>query len=172
MTRLETSRLGRALINLGLVVTLAAIGVANLPTSTIKDHLLPIATPYLNALGIGQDWGVFSPNPRTEVVYASGELTYSDGSQSQWHFPLRPGIMAYSDYRWQKFEEHVRLDAFGNLWRPFADYLVAHQATAGKTVISVRLVRRWAEILPPGAPYSLGPWTRYVYFFMPIGGPK
>jgi hypothetical protein len=171
-TRFETSKPGRALINVGLIVTLAAILVANLPASTIKDDLLPVAQPYLTALGIGEDWGVFAPNPRTEVVYAGGVIKYSDGSESVWNFPIRPGIMAYSDYRWQKFEEHVRLDMYNGLLPQFATYLATHEATPGKKATRIGLFRRWAEIQPPGAPVSLGPWSRYVYYVAPVGGTK
>jgi hypothetical protein len=170
--RFENSPPGRAVITIGLIVTLAAILTANLPASAVKSRLYPAAQPYLTALGIGEDWGVFAPNPRTQVIYAGGVITYSDRSESVWNFPVRPGIMAYSDYRWQKYEEHVRLDAFKGLWPAFATYLVTHEAVAGKKPVQVRLARKWAEILPPGAPTSLGPWTQYVYFVAPVGGTK
>jgi len=170
--RFESSRRGRAVITIGLIVTLAAILISLLPASAIKNRLLPVAQPYLNAVGVGEDWGVFAPNPRKEVIYAGGVIKYSDGSESVWNFPVRPGIMAYSDYRWQKFEEHVRLDAFKGLWHPFATYLVTHEAVPGKTPVRVGLARKWAEINPPGAPTSIGPWNRYVYYVATVGGAK
>lgn len=160
------------MINLGLIITLAAILTATMPASTIKTRLLPSAQLVLTALGMGEDWGVFAPNPRTQVIYAGGVIKYSDRSESVWNFPIRPGIMAYSDYRWQKYEEHIRLDAFKGLWKPFATYLVTHQAAPGKTPVQIGLARKWAEILPPGAPTSLGPWTQYVYYSAPVGGAK
>lgn len=170
--RFENTRRGRAVITVGLIITLAAILIAVLPTSQIKDRLLPVARPYLFALGVGEDWGVFAPNPRTQVIYAGGVIKYSDRSESVWNFPIRPGIMAYSDYRWQKYEEHVRLDSFKGLWQPFATYVVTHGATPGKTPVQISLARRWAEILPPGAPKSIGPWTQYVYYTVKVGGAK
>ena len=171
-TRFENSRSGRAVLNIGLIVTLAAILTAVMPASVIKDRLLPVAQPALAALGLGEDWGVFAPNPRTEVIYAGGVIKYSDHSESVWNFPVRPGIMAYSDYRWQKYEEHVRLDAFKGLWQAFATYLVTHDAVPGRTPVQVSLARKWAKILPPGAPTSLGPWAQYVYFVAPVGGTR
>ena len=171
-TRFENSRGGRAVVNAGLIITLAAILIAVLPASTIKTRLLPVARPYLTALGVGEDWGVFAPNPRAQVIYAGGVIKYWDRSESVWTFPVRPGIMAYSDYRWQKYEEHVRLDAYKSLWKPFATYLVTHHAVPGKTPVEVALARRWADIRPPGAPTSIGPWSQYVYFAAPVGGAK
>jgi hypothetical protein len=170
--RFENSKAGRIILNTGLVVTLAAVLIAVLPASVLKDRLLPVAQPYLNVLGMGEDWGVFAPDPRTQVVYGGAIIRYTDGSESVWNFPVRPGVMAYSDYRWQKFEEHVRLDAFKGLWKPFADYLAADEATPGKTPVQIGLVRKWADIHPPGAPTSLGPWSQYVYYVAPVGGTK
>jgi hypothetical protein len=163
---------GRALISVALVVTLAAIFVANMPDSVIKKTLLVPAQPYLSALGLGEDWGVFAPNPRTQVIFATGRIAYSDGTASVWSFPIRPGIMSYSDYRWQKFEEHVRLDDFRGLWKPFSEYLLRREATPGKTPVQVALMRRWAQIEPPGTTPALSPWKQYVYFVMPVGGAR
>ena len=169
---LKQGKVGQALISGGLILTLAAMFAAIMPASAIKSALLVPAQPYLNALGMGEDWGVFAPNPRQEVIYATGVLAYSDGTRSTWSFPVRPGIMAYSDYRWQKFEEHVRLDSFKGLWKPFSEYLVTHEATPGKKVVQVGLARRWADINPPGKSPSLSPWKQYMYSVMNVGGVK
>jgi hypothetical protein len=166
--RIEASALGRAMISFGVMFTLAAILVACLPDSVIKSSLLVRAQPYLTAVGLGEDWGVFAPSPRTAVIYGSGDIQYSDGTSSVWSFPVRSGVMAYSDYRWQKFEEYVRLDDHRGLWQPFAQYLADHQATPGRTPVQVSLMRRWADIHPPGVTPGLGPWSQYVYYVMPL----
>ena len=122
---------GRALLNFALIVTLAAILVANMPNSTLKSRLIVPAQSYLAAIGLGQSWGVFAPNPRQDVIYVTGHIQYSDGTTSVWSFPARTGIMAYSDYRWQKFGEHVRLDTNQQLWPTFAAYLAHHESQRG-----------------------------------------
>jgi hypothetical protein len=166
--RLEETAVGRMLINVGLIVTLTAILVAVMPVSHIKAALLGYVNPYLTAVGLGEDWGMFAPGPRTSVVYTSGHIRYSDGTSSQWSFPVRPGLMAYSDYRWQKFEEYVRLDTYKGLWEPFARYLANHHSTPGRTPVQVALIRRWAEIKPPGVTPDRGRWSQYVYFVAPV----
>lgn len=166
--RLETSAGGRALISFGLIVTLAAILVVSMPDSIIKSHFIGRAQAYLTAVGLGQDWGMFAPNPRTDVIYATGHILYSDGTSSVWSFPVRTGLLAYSDYRWQKFEEHVRMDNHQGLWQPFAQYLANHESTPGHEPVKVALMRRWAEIQPPGVTPELGRWKRYVYYVMPL----
>lgn len=169
--RLENTPVGRALINAGIIVTLAAILVVSMPASVIRSTLLVWAQPYLSAVGLGEDWGVFAPSPRTTVIYGTARIRYSDGTSSEWSFPTRPGLMAYSDYRWQKFEEHVRLDGYSGLWQPFARYLARHKSTPDHTPVRVDLTRRWADIHPPGVRPSLGPWAQYVYYIMPVGAP-
>ena len=163
---------GRALINCGLILTLAAMMVATMPASVIRSTLLVWAQPYLTAVGLGEDWGVFAPSPRTAVIYGTAHIQYNDGSSSEWSFPTRPGLAAYSDYRWQKFEEHVRLDGFSGLWRPFAQYLASHASTRGHTPVRVTLTRRWAVIRPPGVSPELGPWAQFSYYSMPVGSTR
>jgi hypothetical protein len=48
---------GRALLNFALIVTLAAVLVANMPNSTLKSRLIVPAQSYLAAIGLGQSWG-------------------------------------------------------------------------------------------------------------------
>lgn len=165
-------RVQRVLLNIGLSATVAAIFVAIMPASVARSDLMVPAQPYLSALGLSECWGVFAPNPRSQVIFASGHIVYSDGTASVWEFPIRPGIMAYSDYRWQKYEEKVRLDSYRGLWKPFSEYLVKHEATPGKTPVQVGLARRWADIKPPGSSTSLGPWSKYIYSVMNVRGAK
>src|SRR5947209_19056364 len=97
-------------------VTLGVIMVTNQPDSETKARLLGSAQPYLNATGLDQDWSIFSPNPRGIVAYVEGRTDYADGTSSVWPIPARPGLWAYSDYRWHKFGEQVQLDATEWLW--------------------------------------------------------
>jgi hypothetical protein len=163
---------GQALINFFLIVTLAAVLVANLPDSVVKTRLIAPAHSYLTALGLGQNWGVFAPNPRRDVIFVTGEIEYSDGSRSTWSFPVRTGLLAYSDYRWQKFGEHLRLDSNRELWQPFAAYLASQERAAGRAPVRVSLVRRWAELRPPGAATGLGPWREFVFYTTPVDGAR
>jgi hypothetical protein len=163
---------GQSLINFFLIVTLTAILVANLPDSVIKARLIAPAHSYLTALGLGQNWGVFAPDPRRDVIQVTGEIEYSDGSTSTWSFPVRTGLLAYSDYRWQKFGEHLRLDNNQQLWQPFATYLAGQEHVDGRTPVRVSLVRRWAELRPPGGATGLGPWHRFVYYTTPVDGER
>jgi hypothetical protein len=165
---IEDNAVARALINFGLIVTVVAMLVAIMPASVIRSTLIVWAQPYLTAIGLGENWAVFAPSPRAAVIYSTAQIQYSDGTSSEWSFPTRSGLMAYSDYRWQKFEEHVRLDGYSGLWKPFAQYLASHESTPGHAPAKVALARRWAAIRPPGVSPGLGPWAQYIYYVMPV----
>jgi hypothetical protein len=140
-----------------------------MPNSTLKSRLIVPAQSYLAAIGLGQSWGVFAPNPRQDVIYVTGHIQYSDGTTSVWSFPARTGIMAYSDYRWQKFGEHVRLDTNQQLWPSFAAYLAHHESRRGDKPVQVSLMRRWAELQPPGTTSGVGPWKQFVFYSTSVG---
>lgn len=167
--RLEETVVGRAVISLGLIVALAAISVSNMPDSEIRDALVGWAQPYLNATGLDMDWGVFAPNPQGGTYDMEGRIDYADGSSSVWNFPTRPALWAYSDYRWQKLEEWVRLDEDQETWRPFAEYLASEARRGGRTPTRVSLVRRWTESLPPGQGPEHGPWHEFTFYVERVG---
>ncbi|MBV9314117.1 MAG: hypothetical protein JO100_10350 [Pseudonocardia sp.] len=168
----EASVVGQVLISLGLLVTLAAIVVTNMPDSQLKSDLLNLVAPYLNATGLSQDWGVFAPNPRMVSAYVEGRVEYANGTSSVWPIPAGLGFSAYSDYRWQKFEEQVRLDDNSRLWSPFAEYLANQARAAGRKPVRVSLVRRWAGTLPPGPGPERGPWQEYTFYVLPVDGAR
>lgn len=158
----------QVLVNVGLVVTLAAMLVANMPDSVVRSRLLVGAKPYLNAIGLGQNWGMFAPNPRSEAAYVTGHIRYSDGTASEWSAPAGTGLTAYSDYRWRKFGEHLRRDRNRHLWQPFAAYLARQEGERGREPVQVSLVRHWADLPPPGSTPDVGPWRHFVYYTTPI----
>ena len=169
--RLEASPAGRALISAVLVVTCAAIGVTNLPSSEIKDRLVGHAQPYLVATGLDQDWGMFAPDPRVETVVVSARVDDADGTSSVWRTPARPGLGAYVDYRWQKLGEHVHQDDQAWMWPAFARRLADRSRAAGRHPIRVTLLRGWCPLAPPGAGPECGPWREYAFHTLRLPDP-
>lgn len=167
--RFEETAAGRAVISIGLVATLAAISVANMPVSEIRSALLGCAQPYLNATGLDIPWGVFAPNPRNGTYYVEGLIDYADHTSSVWKFPARSALAEYSDYRWQKLEEWVRVDEHRDTWHPLSQYIANEARRAGHTPTRVSLVRRWSESLPPGRGPEHGRWHEFTFYVERVG---
>ncbi|MGQ0480216.1 MAG: hypothetical protein ACT4O0_04180 [Pseudonocardia sp.] len=167
--KLENSVAGRALITVLLLVTLAAMAVPNLPESRTRSALMPVAKPYLNATGLNQSWGVFSPNPRNLSIYVDGQVESADGTITTWTTPHSVWLGAYRDYRWHKFSEYLRLDEHDELWQPFAAYLGDHVRAQGHDPVRTTLTRRWSMSLPPGPGPDREPQQAFTYFDSEIG---
>jgi hypothetical protein len=164
----ESSALGRAVISVGVTVTVLAVLVLNMPDSQLRSHLMAVVGPYIRVTGLDQDWAVFAP-PRPISVFVEARIDDADGTTETVTLPRRSGIGAYTDYRWGKFQERVRLDVNHRLWASYAR-LVADRARAeGRTPVRVSLVRRWAETLPPGPGPERGPWQEFTFYVLPAG---
>jgi hypothetical protein len=171
LARFEESVVGRVVISLCLVFTLGAILVVNMPDSELKGTVSTVTAPFLNATGLDQNWGVFA-TPRMLSAYVDGRVDYRDGSSGVFPIPARPGLAAYSDYRWQKFEEMVRTDDNQQLWAPYAEYLANRARAEGHDPVRVSLVRRWADTLPPGPGADRGPWREFTFYVLPLKGTR
>lgn len=163
----EQCAAGRALISIGIAVTVLAVLVLNMPDSHLRDRLLPVVAPYIRMTGLDQDWGVFAP-PRTISAYVEGRIEYADGTTRVVAIPSSPGIQAYVDYRWLKFGERLRLDVNARLWAPYARFLVNRERAEGRHPVEVALVRRWASTRPPGPGPERDPWQEFTFFVVRI----
>lgn len=167
--RVEASAAGRAVISAFMVFVLAAIVVVNMPDSALKRGVGKVTNPFVNAAGLDQDWTVFS-DPPTLSAYVEGRIEFRDGRSETVRIPSREGLGAYVDYRGQKFEERVRLDANQHLWQPYAVHLARQARARGLDPVRVTLVRRWAETLPPGDGPDRGEWQEYDFYTLTLDG--
>jgi hypothetical protein len=168
--RLESSRAGRWLISVFLVVTVGGIVVANLPEGAVQRDLAKVTEPYMNATGLDQRWSMFAPNPRNEILYLAARVVHADGRVTIWHPPADGALLgAYRDYHWRKFVEHAVTrpgspEEWPQLWEPLARY-IASQAHDGSPPVSVTLVKRRAVILPPdGSAPGRTPYNEQDYY--------
>jgi hypothetical protein len=163
LERLEATPAGRALISVGLILTITGMVVVNMPNSNLKRDVGRLTQPYVNAAGLDQNWAVYS-DPRTLSAYVTAHIDYADGSSSVLRIPMRTGPGAFVDYRWQKYEEQMRPDTGQWLWAPYADYLAAHARAEGRQPVRVSLVRRWADSNAPGPGPDRGPWHEFTFY--------
>jgi predicted DCC family thiol-disulfide oxidoreductase YuxK len=171
--RFEQSPFGRGALSTVIVVSLIAIVAINLPGSDLRRQLLRPGQPYLNALGLDQNWSLFAPNPRRVVIDVSAAVTYDDGRVGQWTFPHDGALIGtYRDYRWRKWAENLISPDNAVLWRGAALWAASHESRVGHAVQQVALVERWAPLEPPGTTPSTGPLQRRVIYVLrlPSGG--
>lgn len=166
--RIESSAIGRGLISVGVAITVLAVLVVNMPDSELRTHLMTAAGPYLRATGLDQDWGVFAP-PRTVSVAVEARIDDADGSSTTVAVPDSTGLGAYTDYRWGKYQERVRLDVNYRLWEPYARFLADRARAEGRSPVRVMLIRRWADTLPPGPGPERGPWQEFTFYVFQAG---
>lgn len=115
--------------------------------------------------GLAQGWPLFAPDPRSANYRLEAEITYADGSTLIWKFPL-PKDFAYPylkerDRKWSN--DSVRLDENAVLWPDTARYIARHNNDRTNPPTSVKLVRYWSEIFPPGS-HKSDPWHSYAFF--------
>jgi hypothetical protein len=169
--RLESSRAGRAAISVFILVTIVSVVVWNLPSSTLKDEALRLTGPYIRATGLNQNWGVFSPDPRRHSMFLFARVRYADGSEELLS-PPRGGrlVGGYWDYRWRKWAEWASTDEHSDLWEPAAGWFARRARAQGREPVTVTLVRRWRDLLPPGPGPSRGEWQEYPFYTYEVSG--
>jgi hypothetical protein len=156
--RFEESAYGRGILSTLIVVTLVAIVAINLPESDLRRQLLRPGQPYLNVLGVDQNWSLFAPDPRRVVIDVSALVAYNDGRTARWHFPRNGALLGtYRDYRWRKWEENLISPANAYLWKPAALWAASQSARPGRTITLVTLVEDYALLALPGVDPSVGP---------------
>lgn len=170
--RIEASGLGRAVISLFVIVTLVAIVGINLPGSALRSDLMRPGQPYLNALGLDQDWALFAPDPRRTAIGLDAVVRYEDGTTATWTIPNDdPVIGAYRDYRWRKWMENVIMPTSQSLWRGAALWAAREEARSDRREFDVTLVRREANLPAPGTTPARGPWTSQAFFQLRLAEP-
>jgi hypothetical protein len=152
-----------------IVVAVWTVG-PNLANGPAKAELGTLWRPAV-VLGFDQDWRVFSPNPVSQSLEVLALVDLDDGTQVEWHAPERNLLFgAYTEYRWQKWQERVRLDMRSDLWAPAATWIADQVRSDGRNPVRVRLVRRWREHLPlTSQGINDGDWQSYVFFELAPG---
>lgn len=159
---------GRVLISVGVLALLVAIVVVNMPPSVLRHDAGRYTLPVTNAVGLGQDWSIFS-QPRTISAYVDARVDFADGSSTVRGISTGHWLSAYVDYRWQKYEESIRPDEGRKYWHDYATYVASRVRTPGHEPVRVTLYRRFAQTLPPGSTYAHGPWTEVTMYVLDLG---
>ena len=171
--RFEESAFGRGILSTLIVITLVAIVAINLPQSQLRQDLLRPGQPYLNAIGLDQNWALFAPDPRRVVIDVFADVTFASGQRAVWRFPHDGALIGdYRDYRWRKWEENLIAPANAILWRPAALWAASSEARPGDIPKSVAIVEHFANLEPPGVTPSTAPTQTRIVYVLHITSPK
>ncbi len=163
---LLTHPIGRALVAAVVAVVAFSIVAPNMPSSTVRNRFDALWSPARH-VGLVQDWGVFSPNPRSQSIDVRARIQLADGSIEFWDLPdLDPVIGAYRSYRWHKWQERVRLDNRQELWEPTALWLAREYTRDGVEPASITLIRRWIDHQPLTSDGRVldGGWNEFEFY--------
>jgi hypothetical protein len=168
LAKFERTVAGRAIISILVVVALVSVVVVNMPDSQIRRDVGRLTFPVANATGLNQNWGIFS-DPRTLSAYVDGRIDFADGSYSLAAISTSNWFGAYASYRWQKYEEVIRVDSGSIYWHDYAEYLATNASKHGRRPIRVTIIRLFAQTLPPGPGPSHGPWQESTMYVLNLG---
>jgi hypothetical protein len=150
-------------ISVLVAFTVMAILVVNMPSSVLRSDAGRLTDPFVRATGLDQNWGIFS-DPRTLSAYVNGRVDFADGSSVVVPISTAHGLGAFVDYRWQKYEELIRVDDGKWLWADYSRYLANKTRAGGRVPVRVSLMRRFSETRPPGPGPVRGPWRTFTFF--------
>jgi hypothetical protein len=155
--RLEDSRRGRAALTAFVILILVLLFASNMPASIAKDRLLAVVQPVLNAAGLDQGWGVFSPNPPRETSLVYARIDHVDGTFALRGIPYTSGISEYWNYRWSKLGEQLQRNDRLPERVAFARWIADRDREVGGRPARVTLVRQVRFLPPPGQQPEFGP---------------
>ncbi len=159
-------RLGRTRVAALVGVVGFWIVAPNLPASPVRDELASLWRP-AEITGLEQDWAVFSPNPRNQSLDVRARVEYDDGTIEFWDVPeFDPTIGALREYRWNKWQERVRLEDHAPYWEPTAEWIAAQRERDGERPVRVTLIRRWVDHEPltaDGPSVNVG-WNEFEFY--------
>ena len=132
-----------------------------------EQKVLPLEmTGIGRVLGLDQNWGMFSPIPRTDDGWIVMKGTLRDGSEVNlwqdrelpWEKPLRVSD-TYVSQRWRKYLDNLTTDPYALRRLDFCEWLgrrwnerLAPGETA-RQVVLIELIHRIEATPPPGMPF-------------------
>ncbi len=164
--RLESTRVGKVVLSIAILVVLGGVLTWNLPPSELARTTQPAFQRFMYASGLDQTWSVFAPDPPQSELNLQARIVYDDGTERTWEVPRGGDVLgAYWDYRWLKWGEIVSTGSDARLWLPAAQWIARQEQDAGRRPVSVTLVR---HIVPLPIGTSRGQPTEVHFYVHPV----
>lgn len=170
----QASPIKRAFLSVFLLFHLFVILVWSLPfSSRATRRINRVIAPYMIWSGLTQGWALFAPNPGSVNAYLVARITYQDGRNKTWNFPMPQYYGYYRRYfmeRQRKWSsDNLRMDYNAILWPDAARYVARLNNDPNDPPVTVALVRHWSLVPPPnsGQPESWSEQTFFTYTVQP-----
>lgn len=140
------------MLNAFLLMTVVSLVTWNLPFPAPRERLRPVVAPLVYALGLQQDWRVFSPDPDPRSLFLRVRFLFRDGSVEVFSPPHHgPWLGTLHEYHWRKWSRRIADDETGDLREAAVRHFALRYADDPRGLESVVLVQRWAEVPVPGS---------------------
>ncbi|MGV0604400.1 hypothetical protein [Mycolicibacterium sp. XJ1904] len=144
--RFESSRLGRVVISVAIVVFVFVGVVCNLPDSPIKRELLPVVEPIAVPAALDQSWAMYAnPSRRQDTVEV--QVSFADGQTRVWTFEPGASGVGWWD-RWLLLRYAALLDA--DFRRQLAHWAVRELSRPNDKAVGVTMLLRTETLTAPG----------------------
>lgn len=160
-------RFRMALVNAFVAFHLVAIAAWLAPPGwLLRDRVAALVGPYLNAVGLAQSWGMFSPDPPRFNPTITASLRYADGRTRTWAVPPLDGageLERTQKWRYRRWSWHLVAQDDPRLWADAARWVVRrHGSDPANPAVAVALKVRTVPIPPPGGGAAAGKGAREV----------
>lgn len=139
---------------------LAAMVLASIPGTAVPRRA--------TALGLGQNWALFAPDPLRARGELKAEIRYADGTTELWRPPAPRAVAQELGYRWQEWARELVRDDHSELWEPAARWIARTNTRGGQLPVRVTLRRRFALLPPPGGPESRPRWSEFDFYTLDL----
>jgi hypothetical protein len=135
----------RTLANLFIAFFLYSSIAQIVPNGPCRRFVLWPVTPFVQSLGLWQNFVTFGPDPPKIEQYLEAVITFDDGTSCLWHYPSLDhfdSVLAWMrSLRYRIFWTH-HLHNEPRLYSDFASYVAGECTTGNKRPVSAKLVRR------------------------------
>jgi hypothetical protein len=144
--------MGKAVISIFIIFNALASVIPPIKSRSQQNVVERFFYPYALWTRTLQEWSLFTPNPRTSIVYYKYEIQFKNGEKKDWVRPYPENwafFQRHLAYNWQKFDL-----AGHNLDRPtlypdVADYVSRRFQNESNPPTTVKLFREEAPLPPP-----------------------
>jgi hypothetical protein len=105
----------RLAISAFLVFQLTATIIWNLPSSPLKESVIPLLRPYMLPLGLWQCWCMFAPDPMGDTALLESEVIDAKGTRHVYAFPKvadLPWWHKLTKFRHPKYTCNLMMDEY------------------------------------------------------------